>query len=77
MASVALRAKDLERNMYRIGSIIEYELRGDGTIRTVLVQDKDDDIKNGRPGFDGLLLPENKGRQVWGYDYQITKIIKY
>lgn len=77
--------------MYRIGSVIEYQTFG-GTTRTVLVEEKEDDIKNGRPGFDGKLLPFSElelldedaddsavgfGRQVWGYDNQITKVIKY
>jgi len=90
--------------MYRIGSIIEYQTFT-GAARIVLVEEKDDDIKNGRAGFGGILEPshmknaelraerpgisklENRPRKfengvaegagVWGYDSQITKVLKY
>ena len=67
---------------YEEGDVIRYSAFG-GLRRTVLVQEKDDEIKNGRPGFSGVLvdddykpLPEKDGMGVWGYDAQIIKVIK-
>ena len=74
--------------MYRIGSIIEYQTFT-GAARIVLVEEKDDDIKNGRAGFGGILEPSHMKNAelraerpdwwagVWGYDSQITKVLKY
>ena len=66
---------------YQIGDTIEYTTF-DGSVRRVLVQSKEDDIKNGRAGFTGILAdagqfdaePDSFG--VWGYDYQITKVLR-
>lgn len=62
--------------MYKIGSVITYT-DFCGGIRRVLVETKESNIKNGRPGFSGMITegPE-AGRRCWGYD-QITKIHFY
>ena len=63
---------------YRIGSIIVYT---DflGCRRTVKIEGQYDDIKNGRPGFDAIIISSTnrddaKGDDVWGYDDQITMV---
>ena len=68
--------------MYKIGDIIRYNAFG-GCGRTVLVNDKDDDIKNGRPGFSGQLVDSDlnpilreDGSGVWGYDAQIISVVR-
>jgi hypothetical protein len=58
---------------YRKGSIIEYKTF-DGTLRKVLVTNRVPDIKNGKDGFDGLLLGKDES-SVWGYDHQIIRVI--
>lgn len=71
---------------YNEGDIISYSPFGGGR-RLVLVDEKDSDIKNGRPGFSGQEVdpktmqpfPESissLGGGVWGYDDQITGVIK-
>lgn len=68
---------------YKIGSIIEYKAFGD-TKRKVKVTEKCEAIKNGQPGFSGNCLSsdniksfESNLLRVWGYNSQITKVIKY
>ncbi len=58
---------------YRKGSIIEYKTF-DGSRRKVLVTDRVPQIKNGKDGFDGLVLGGD-GDSVWGYDHQIIRVI--
>lgn len=58
---------------YRVGSTIKYRTWG-GEIRKVVVESKEDDIKNGRPGFDGQI---RDGEWCWGYDDQITEVVKF
>lgn len=77
----------IEGLSYKINSIIQYRTLGGG-IRVVKVTDKDDDIKNGKPGFDAIELdPRTKKPKpspvrgdkyafVWGYDEDIEKVIK-
>lgn len=55
---------------YDEGDIVYY-LSTDG-MRRVLVEYKDDDIKNGRGGFEGVNLNDNQ--PVWGYDCQIERV---
>lgn len=45
--------------------------------RIVLVDEHEQDIKNGRPGFGGTVIegPET-GMTVWGYDTQVTGVRK-
>ena len=65
---------------YNVGDEITYRLFSGG-IRHVLVTNKEDDVKNGRPGFDGEIVlggqsdPKGSGA-VWGYDEQIVSIVK-
>jgi hypothetical protein len=59
---------------YDAGDVIWYRPFGGG-LRRVIVEERLADVKNGRPGFDGLVLsgPE-KGVAVWGYDDQIVPL---
>lgn len=58
---------------YRVGSIIKYRAFG-GEVRKVEVESKEEDIKNGRPGFDGMV---RSGEWCWGYDDQILEVVVY
>jgi len=66
---------------YREGSIIVYSPFGGGK-RRVLVDEKDSDIKNGRPGFAGHQVDADGNRiggedeGCWGYDDQIVRVVK-
>jgi hypothetical protein len=61
----------------RVGDIVHYSPFGGGN-RRVKVTNREPDIKNGRPGFDGYLLDDIGARvangEVWGYDDQITRV---
>lgn len=60
---------------YEVGHIIWYFPFGAKQARRVKVTFKDDDIKNGRAGFDGTeILDSHFGMDVWGYDDQIVKV---
>jgi hypothetical protein len=60
---------------YQVGSIIAYRLAGGQSVRTVRVTNKESNIKNGRSGFDGIVVSgPNKGADIWGYDSQITEV---
>ena len=62
---------------YRVGSTIEYETFG-GDVRCVVVEKKEPDVKKGRPGFVGKLASAPTDFcGVWGYDEQITRVVKY
>ena len=53
---------------YNVGDIISYKIF-DGSVRSnVRVTAKLADVKNGRPGFDGMA----GDTPVWGYDSQIV-----
>ena len=58
---------------YKVGNIIKQRTFL-GTHRYVKVTAKHDDIKNGKPGFDGHVLGD-KTETVWGYDYQVLKVL--
>lgn len=58
---------------YKVGSTIKYS-QFDGGDRTVVVENKEADIKNGRPGFDGTNAA---GEGCWGYDDQIIGVVKF
>lgn len=55
---------------YREDSWITYN----GDNRPVQVVSKEDDIKNGEPGFEGRY--EN-GQRCWGYDSQIDSVLEF
>jgi hypothetical protein len=55
----------------KVGDIVTYDSFG-GCTRRVRVTHWDSDIKNGRSGFDGVVL--GSGLSVWGYDDQILTI---
>jgi len=63
---------------YNIGDTIAYTPFGGGE-RIVLVDEKEDDIKNGMPGFGGRLVGGDASMagfgDVWGYDHQITRVV--
>ena len=60
---------------YTYGDIVVYR---SGAIRHVLVDEIEEDIKNGRPGFGGTVVNDGpeKGVSVWGYDSQIERVFK-
>lgn len=59
---------------YKVGDTVVYA-SADGQ-RSILVDDKDPDIKNGRPGFGGTVVRGPlKGMSVWGYDEQIVEVV--
>ena len=67
--------------LYKAGDTVHY-LDFAGTRRTVLVESVSDDIKNGRPGFEGVLLHTTSladvrdgPEYVWGYESQITMVV--
>lgn len=69
---------------YNVGDVVSYLAFG-GVHRLVLVTNKESDIKNGRSGFDGILVDEfthqpieegEYGNGVWGYDDQILAVRK-
>ena len=63
---------------YQVGSIIQYNSFSEQ--RLVRVTAKESDIKNGEPGFDGVVVKYQDGvwvdtsRMVWGYDDQICGV---
>ena len=57
---------------YGPGDTIEYRTFS-GRSRRVVVEFRDDDIKDGQPGFDGLEVGTQEG--VWGYDDQVVRVI--
>jgi hypothetical protein len=57
---------------YKAGSTIKYRPFG-GPVRTVVVEVREADVKNGRPGFVGTTT---SGEDVWGYDDQIIEVVK-
>jgi hypothetical protein len=57
---------------YKVGSTIKYRAF-DGEVRTVVVEEKSSNIKNGRPGFVGTTT---SGMDCWGYDDQIIGVVK-
>lgn len=60
---------------YNVADTIRYRAFGND-LRTVTVTAKHADIKNGRAGFDGTLQGIEGPANVWGYDSQITEVVK-
>ena len=63
---------------YNVGDVVA-QTPFSGGVRYVRVTGKDQNIKNGRPGFDGDLVlrdgtPVEAEAGVWGYDDQITEV---
>jgi hypothetical protein len=62
---------------YEVGDVIAYQTFGQEIgARIVVVTAKEADIKNGRPGFDAVLIDGTGSMSfmpVWGYDDQIVK----
>ena len=71
------------RVRYKIGDVVEQRIC-EGMTRFVLVQSRENDIKNGRPGFSGvgcdaegnLDPPDPLFDGYWGYDYEVVKVVK-
>ena len=57
---------------YKVGDEITYQTFG-MDYRTVIVTDRHENIKNGKPGFDGYVTSDPTF-SVWGYDHQITQV---
>jgi hypothetical protein len=55
---------------YEVGDAVTYETFM-GNRRTIKVESKEADIKNGIPGFEGR---DDLGCLMWGYDYQILEV---
>ena len=60
---------------YDVGDVIEYWT---GSTRRVLVEYREEDVKNGYPGFGGTCIEggSDVGMSVWGYDDQITRVVR-
>ena len=64
---------------YRVGSTLTYATFGGGH-RTVRVTNLEQEIANGRSGFDGVLLDldgKETQHRVWGYTDQIIRVGSY
>jgi hypothetical protein len=57
---------------YEPGDIVTYSAFG-GELRTGVVVERFDDVKNGYPGFN-MALDESGEPTVWGYDNQIISV---
>jgi len=66
--------EDIMNFTYSVNSVVDYQTFT-GEVRTVRVTRIENDIKNGRSGFDGHLLDgPDTGMKVWGYDDQIVRV---
>ena len=63
----------MKNKSYNVGDAITYIQFG-GQHMTVVVTNKERDVKNGRPGFDGYD-PSPGGGSWWGYDDQIIDVV--
>lgn len=68
-SALSVVGKGPARAAYKVGSVVEQRTFGGGT-RLVRVTAVEADVKNGRPGFDGV----SAGESVWGYDEQIVAV---
>lgn len=59
--------------LYAVGDLIRYQRFGSKVTRTVQVQSKVADVKDGQPGFDATDVAT--GQMVWGYDAQIVEVL--
>lgn len=61
---------------YSVGDTIEYRTII-GSVRKVVVEERDPDIKNGRPGFAGeCIYPGSDLGGCWGYDSDIIRVVE-
>jgi hypothetical protein len=58
---------------YQIGDTIEYMTFAE-SYREVVVTGKH--MEKGKPGFDGVLTVPAAYPSVWGYDYQVVRVVK-
>jgi hypothetical protein len=65
---------------YKEGDTVRYETFT-GELRTVRVTAKVPEIKNGKDGFDGVIIEKSRSyiqstskEEVWGYDNQIIRV---
>lgn len=63
---------------YEVGDEVAYRTSG-GELRYVRVDLKDEDIKDGSAGFEGVIVSsdvrgERPGESVWGYDSYIQSV---
>ena len=63
----------MKKLQYEKGDQVSYRAEGDNELRTVIVAERNANIRNGRPGFSGHIR-DNTDREVWGYDDQIICI---
>lgn len=67
---------------YSEGDLVTMRMRSGRSYRTVEITAQSENVKNGRPGFDGLeMVLDSDGEWqpkhgVWGYDDQIVQIEK-
>lgn len=74
---------DTPAGAIRAGDVIMYDDRVEGPVR-MLVEGVEDDVKNGEPGFVGVLVKENNellsddkfGVDKWGYAEQAVSIVQ-
>lgn len=57
---------------YEVGDTVTYIAFGEQ--RTVIVTEKYEDVKNGRPGFDAVWPTLSGDVDVWGYDIDIIGV---
>lgn len=72
------RARTTAVLSYDEGDIIE--VRVGGKVRRVLVESREADIKDGEPGWDGLIVSstdrkDERGASVWGYNSNVIRRI--
>jgi len=59
---------------YKPGDYVAYSTFS-GEKRVCLVTERYPDVKNGIPGFDGIITGPDGDVGVWGYDSQIRKVL--
>ncbi len=56
---------------YKVGDLVRTKYPA----RSVLVTDREADIKNDKPGYSGILMTgHHKGMPTWGYDEQVGAV---
>jgi hypothetical protein len=57
---------------YQIGDTVMYRTLT-GSLRVCRVESREDNIKNGLPGFSAVMAD---GMSVWGYDSDVIRVVK-